>query len=97
MDDSQISERTHTEDMDQDEAKYSPEEKSFLDKSEVERTPTPSEESEEDEGTKLSVINGYFFHFKERGTIEMLLKCSDRYEAYYFSFLFNYRESLFYF
>ncbi|XP_045486803.1 titin-like isoform X3 [Pieris rapae] len=54
MDDSQISERTHTEDMDQDEAKYSPEEKSFVDKSEVERTPTPSEESE-DEDVKRSV------------------------------------------
>lgn len=40
-------------DQDPDEAKYSPEEKSIVDKSEVERTPTPStpsEESEEDEG-----------------------------------------------
>ncbi|CAK1546705.1 unnamed protein product [Leptosia nina] len=55
MDSSQISERTHTEDMDQDEAKYSPEEKSFIDKSEMERTPTPSEESEEDEDVKRSV------------------------------------------
>lgn len=35
---------------DQDEAKYSPEEKSVVEKSEIERTPTPSEESEEDEG-----------------------------------------------
>lgn len=36
--------------QDQDEAKYSPEEKSIVEKSEIERTPTPSEESEEDEG-----------------------------------------------
>lgn len=47
----ELSERLHSESdtLDQDEAKYSPEEKSF-DKSEMERTPTPSEESEEDEG-----------------------------------------------
>ncbi|XP_038219061.1 ankyrin-2-like isoform X2 [Zerene cesonia] len=55
IDDSQISERMRTEDLDQDEAKYSPEEKSVIDKSEVERTPTPSEESEEDEDVKRSV------------------------------------------
>ncbi|XP_073958631.1 uncharacterized protein isoform X2 [Choristoneura fumiferana] len=45
-------------DQDPDEAKYSPEEKSIVDKSEVERTPTPStpsEESEEDEDIKRSV------------------------------------------
>lgn len=35
---------------DQDEAKYSPEEKSIVEKSEIDRTPSPSEESEEDEG-----------------------------------------------
>lgn len=40
----------HETEIDQDEAKYSPEEKSVVDKSEVERTPTPSEDSEEDEG-----------------------------------------------
>ncbi|XP_053618820.1 ankyrin-2-like isoform X3 [Plodia interpunctella] len=40
---------------DQDEAKYSPEEKSIVDKSELERTPTPSEDSEEDEDFKRSV------------------------------------------
>lgn len=72
MDDSQISERTHTEDMDQDEAKYSPEEKSFVDKSEVERTPTPSEESE-DEGIEISVTN-YSFQFKEKGAGQILCK-----------------------
>ncbi|XP_045507606.1 titin homolog isoform X2 [Colias croceus] len=55
IDDSHISERMRTEDLDQDEAKYSPEEKSVVDKSEVERTPTPSEESEEDEDVKRSV------------------------------------------
>ncbi|XP_060807559.1 ankyrin-2 [Amyelois transitella] len=40
---------------DQDEAKYSPEEKSIVEKSEIERTPTPSEDSEEDEDVKRSV------------------------------------------
>lgn len=49
--DNQISERMRKEsELDQDEAKYSPEEKSVHDKSEIERTPTPSTESEEDEG-----------------------------------------------
>lgn len=41
-----------SEDLDQDEAKYSPEEKSIVDKSDMDRTPTPSEESEDDEGKK---------------------------------------------
>ncbi|XP_013148945.1 PREDICTED: uncharacterized protein LOC106111412 isoform X1 [Papilio polytes] len=45
----------HETEIDQDEAKYSPEEKSVVDKSEVERTPTPSEDSEEDEDVKRSV------------------------------------------
>ncbi|CAG9569914.1 unnamed protein product [Danaus chrysippus] len=54
-DDSEIAEHSRTEDLDQDEAKYSPEEKSILDKSEMDRTPTPSEESEEDEDVKRSV------------------------------------------
>ncbi|CAG9796167.1 unnamed protein product [Diatraea saccharalis] len=43
-----------TRDLEQDhedEAKYSPEEKSIIEKSEIERTPTPSEDSEEDEDT----------------------------------------------
>nr|XP_037876708.1 ankyrin-2 isoform X5 [Bombyx mori] len=40
---------------DQDEAKYSPEEKSIVEKSEIDRTPSPSEESEEDEDIKRSV------------------------------------------
>ncbi|KAL4712545.1 hypothetical protein ACJJTC_007561 [Scirpophaga incertulas] len=40
---------------DHDEAKYSPEEKSVVDKSDIGRTPTPSEESEEDEDVKRSV------------------------------------------
>ncbi|CAH0731545.1 unnamed protein product, partial [Brenthis ino] len=53
-DDSEIEETTRTEDLDQDEAKYSPEEKS-VEKSEMDRTPTPSEESEEDEDVKRSV------------------------------------------
>ncbi|XP_063370063.1 ankyrin-2-like isoform X3 [Cydia amplana] len=54
--DSDIPERLRREsDQDQDEAKYSPEEKSVVDKSEMERTPTPSEESEEDEDVKRSV------------------------------------------
>lgn len=48
---SQIVERLPAEcELDQDEAKYSPEEKSVVDKSEVDRTPSPSEDSEEDEG-----------------------------------------------
>ncbi|CAG5037574.1 unnamed protein product [Parnassius apollo] len=56
FDDNQILERMRNEsEVDQDEAKYSPEEKSIVDKSEVERTPTPSEDSEEDEGVKRSV------------------------------------------
>ncbi|XP_046974007.1 ankyrin-2-like isoform X3 [Vanessa cardui] len=54
-DDNEFEERTRTEDLDQDEAKYSPEEKSVLEKSEMDRTPTPSEESEEDEDVKRSV------------------------------------------
>ncbi|XP_041984018.1 ankyrin-2-like isoform X4 [Aricia agestis] len=54
-DDNQVIEGIRTEDLDQDEAKYSPEEKCVLDKSEIERTPTPSEESEEDEDVKRSV------------------------------------------
>ncbi|XP_014370017.2 titin-like [Papilio machaon] len=55
-DDNQIAEAMrHESEVDQDEAKYSPEEKSIVDKSEVERTPTPSEESEEDEDVKRSV------------------------------------------
>lgn len=51
-DENQIAERLHREsEQDQeDEAKYSPEEKSIIEKSEIDRTPTPSEESEEDEG-----------------------------------------------
>ncbi|XP_050671700.1 ankyrin-2-like [Leptidea sinapis] len=53
LDDSQMSERTRTEDYDQDEAKYSPEEKSFVDKGDMEKT--ESEESEEDEDIKRSV------------------------------------------
>ncbi|XP_063542799.1 ankyrin-2-like isoform X7 [Cydia strobilella] len=57
--DSDIPERLRREsDQDQDEAKYSPEEKCVVDKSEMERTPTPptpSEESEEDEDVKRSV------------------------------------------
>ncbi|XP_022837050.1 ankyrin-2-like isoform X1 [Spodoptera litura] len=52
-DDNQIPE--HRDEHDQDEAKYSPEEKSVVDKSEIERTPTPSEDSEEDEDVKRSV------------------------------------------
>ncbi|XP_050356935.1 ankyrin-2-like isoform X3 [Nymphalis io] len=54
-DDNEFEERTRTDDLDQDEAKYSPEEKSVVDKSEMDRTPTPSEESEEDEDVKRSV------------------------------------------
>ncbi|XP_013174743.1 PREDICTED: uncharacterized protein LOC106123133 isoform X3 [Papilio xuthus] len=55
-DDNQIAEAIrHESEVDQDEAKYSPEEKSVVDKSEVERTPTPSEDSEEDEDVKRSV------------------------------------------
>lgn len=46
---------------DQDEAKYSPEEKSIIDKSEVDRTPTPSEDSEEDEG-KITIYVIFFKH-----------------------------------
>ncbi|XP_059058497.1 ankyrin-2-like [Achroia grisella] len=53
-DDNQTAEHRDLE-HDQDEAKYSPEEKSIVDKSEIERTPTPSEESEEDEDIKRSV------------------------------------------
>ncbi|XP_072945806.1 uncharacterized protein [Epargyreus clarus] len=53
-DENQIAERVESE-HDQDEAKYSPEEKSVVDKSEIERTPTPSEDSEEDEDIKKSV------------------------------------------
>ncbi|XP_031765425.2 ankyrin-2 isoform X3 [Galleria mellonella] len=53
-DENQIAEHRELE-HDQDEAKYSPEEKSIIDKSEIERTPTPSEESEEDEDVKRSV------------------------------------------
>ncbi|KAM3960016.1 LOW QUALITY PROTEIN: uncharacterized protein ACR2FA_005939 [Aphomia sociella] len=53
-DENQITELRDLE-HDQDEAKYSPEEKSVIDKSEIERTPTPSEESEEDEDVKRSV------------------------------------------
>ncbi|KAH9634383.1 hypothetical protein HF086_010863 [Spodoptera exigua] len=52
-DENQIPE--HRDEHDQDEAKYSPEEKSIVDKSEIERTPTPSEDSEEDEDVKRSV------------------------------------------
>ncbi|XP_075987215.1 uncharacterized protein LOC142983910 isoform X2 [Anticarsia gemmatalis] len=51
-DEDQIPEHRESE-HDQDEAKYSPEEKSIVEKSEVERTPTPSEDSEEDEGTDV--------------------------------------------
>lgn len=51
-DDDEITE--YLSDNDQEEAKYSPEEKSIAekpdDKSDADRTPTPSEESEEDEG-----------------------------------------------
>ncbi|XP_034836859.1 ankyrin-2-like isoform X3 [Maniola hyperantus] len=54
-DDDEITERMRSEDLDQDEAKYSPEEKSIVDKSDMDRTPTPSEESEEDEDIKRSV------------------------------------------
>ncbi|CAH0687120.1 unnamed protein product [Chilo suppressalis] len=56
-DENQIEERlTRESDQDhEDEAKYSPEEKSIVDKSEIERTPTPSEDSEEDEDVKRSV------------------------------------------
>ncbi|XP_045780028.1 ankyrin-2-like isoform X3 [Maniola jurtina] len=54
-DDDEITERMRSEDLDQDEAKYSPEEKSIVDKSDMDRTPTPSEESEEDEDVKRSV------------------------------------------
>ncbi|KAJ8707390.1 hypothetical protein PYW08_010642 [Mythimna loreyi] len=55
-DEDQIPEHRESE-HDQDEAKYSPEEKSIVEKSEIERTPTPSshEESEEDEDVKRSV------------------------------------------
>ncbi|XP_068624617.1 ankyrin-3-like [Battus philenor] len=53
-DDNQIAERIRESELDQDEAKYSPEEKSIVDKSEVERTPSPSEDSE-DEDVKRSV------------------------------------------
>ncbi|CAB3233076.1 unnamed protein product [Arctia plantaginis] len=53
-DEDQIPEHRESE-QDQDEAKYSPEEKSFVEKSEIERTPTPSEDSEEDEDIKRSV------------------------------------------
>nr|XP_049705446.1 ankyrin-2 isoform X4 [Helicoverpa armigera] len=53
-DEDQIAEHRESE-HDQDEAKYSPEEKSIVEKSEVERTPTPSEDSEEDEDVKRSV------------------------------------------
>ncbi|KAJ2941011.1 hypothetical protein O0L34_g13140 [Tuta absoluta] len=51
----QIAERMRESEHDQDEAKYSPEEKSVVEKSEMERTPTPSEESDEDEDVKRSV------------------------------------------
>ncbi|KAI5636460.1 ZU5 domain-containing protein [Phthorimaea operculella] len=51
----QIAEHMRESEHDQDEAKYSPEEKSVVEKSEIERTPTPSEESEEDEDVKRSV------------------------------------------
>ncbi|KAL0859578.1 hypothetical protein ABMA27_010715 [Loxostege sticticalis] len=58
-DENQIAERLHRESEQdhEDEAKYSPEEKSIVDKSEsiVDRTPTPSEDSEEDEDVKRSV------------------------------------------
>ncbi|CAH2060663.1 unnamed protein product, partial [Iphiclides podalirius] len=55
-DDNNIAERLPNEcELDQDEAKYSPEEKSFVDKSEIERTPSLSEDSEEDEDVKRSV------------------------------------------
>ncbi|XP_023954844.1 serine-rich adhesin for platelets-like [Bicyclus anynana] len=54
-DDDEITERVRSEDLDQDEAKYSPEEKSIVDKSDMDRTPTPSEESEDDEDVKRSV------------------------------------------
>lgn len=54
-DDDEITE--YQSDNDQEEAKYSPEEKSIAEKPDenfdADRTPTPSEESEEDEG-KLS-------------------------------------------
>ncbi|KAG6462715.1 hypothetical protein O3G_MSEX013427 [Manduca sexta] len=53
-DEDEIPEHRESE-HDQDEAKYSPEEKSIVEKSEVERTPTPSEDSEEDEDVKRSV------------------------------------------
>lgn len=51
-DEDDTTERMRSEDLDQDEAKYSPEEKSIVDKSDMDRTPTPSEESEDDEGKK---------------------------------------------
>lgn len=55
--DNQIAERMReSSEHDQDEAKYSPEEKSVVEKSEIERTPTPSEESEEDEGIVYCII-----------------------------------------
>ncbi|VVC88921.1 unnamed protein product [Leptidea sinapis] len=63
LDDSQMSERTRTEDYDQDEAKYSPEEKSFVDKGDMEKT--ESEESEEDEGN-IGVPNQQFCAVKEK-------------------------------
>lgn len=65
-DDSQIVDGIRHEDLDQDEAKYSPEEKSVVDKSEIERTPTPSEESEEDEGSAILYI---FLHSNFKFTI----------------------------
>lgn len=55
LEENQIAERIRETEHDQDEAKYSPEEKSVIEKSEIERTPTPSEESEEDEG-KLNLL-----------------------------------------
>lgn len=55
-DEDQIAEHRESE-QDQDEAKYSPEEKSIVEKSEVERTPTPSEDSEEDEGTHGTYVS----------------------------------------
>lgn len=45
----------YRDEHDQDEAKYSPEEKSIVDKSEVDRTSTPSEESEDDEGNIIQI------------------------------------------
>lgn len=50
LEDNHITERIRETEHDQDEAKYSPEEKSVVEKGEIERTPTPSEDSEEDEG-----------------------------------------------